>query len=120
MERVNEAVADYREVREGVFLADLATGRKAGMKHWRIDPGAVLPVHQHEHEQIGYMVHGTLTALVDGEEVILEPGDSYLFPSNEPHGAENRGDEPAVGVGILSPPRGKPDWDRPEVGSPRS
>ncbi len=110
MERINDAEANYEEVREGVYLADLATGERAGMKHWRIDPGAVLPVHRHEHEQIGYMVRGTLVATVDGEQVVLKPGDSYLFPSNEPHGAENRGDVPAIGVGVLSPPRGEPDW----------
>lgn len=110
MERISADGANVEEVAEGVFLGDLATGERAGMKHWRVDPGATLPAHRHDHEQIGYMISGTLVAIVEGEEVLLEPGDSYRFSSNEHHGAENRGDEPAVGVGILAPPRGKPAW----------
>jgi quercetin dioxygenase-like cupin family protein len=110
MERVTEPERVPEEVSEGVYLADLATGENACMKHWRVAPGATLPVHSHEHEQIGYMISGRLVAIVEDGEYVLEPGDSYVFPSNEPHGAENRWDEPAVGVGVLSPPRTEPDW----------
>jgi quercetin dioxygenase-like cupin family protein len=110
MERISTDEENATEVAEGVFLGDLARGDRAGMKYWRVEPGATLPAHRHDHEQIGYMISGTLVACVEGEEVLLEPGDSYRFASNEHHGAENRGEEPAVGVGILAPPREKPDW----------
>ena len=98
------------EVADGVHLSDLATGERASMKFWRVEPGATLPVHEHENEQIGFVISGTLTALVEGREYPLRPGDSYAFPSGERHGAENRGDEPAVGIGVLTPPRAEPDW----------
>ncbi len=110
MERVTQRDRDPEEVSDGVFLADLATGERVCMKHWRVEPGERLPVHRHDNEQVGYVISGRLMALLDGEEHVLEPGDSYVFPSNEPHGAENRWDEPAVGVGVLSPPRTAPDW----------
>lgn len=110
MERISTDREGMEEVAEGVFLGDLATGERAGMKYWRVEPGATLPAHRHHHEQIGYMISGTLVAIVEGEEVLLKPGDSYRFESDEHHGAENRGEEPAVGVGILAPPRGKPAW----------
>ncbi|WP_122089051.1 cupin domain-containing protein [Halalkalicoccus subterraneus] len=110
MERISTEGAGTEEVAEGVFLGDLATGERAGMKYWRVEPGATLPAHRHDNEQIGYMISGRLVAVVEGEEVLLEPGDSYRFSSHEHHGAENRGEEPAVGVGILAPPRGKPAW----------
>lgn len=110
MERISTDREGMEEVAEGVFLGDLATGERAGMKYWRVEAGATLPAHRHHHEQIGYMISGTLVAIVEGEEVLLEPGDSYRFESDEHHGAENRGEEPAVGVGILAPPRGKPEW----------
>ncbi|MES3516352.1 MAG: cupin domain-containing protein [Natronomonas sp.] len=110
MDRLNRADRDHEEESPGVYLADLAAGEKASMKSWRIEPGATLPPHRHEHEQIGYLISGTLTAILEDREVRLEPGDSYVFPSEELHGAENRGDEPAVGIGVLSPPRGKPSW----------
>lgn len=110
MDRISTDGASVEEVADGVFLGDLATGERAGMKYWRVEPGATLPAHRHHHEQIGYVISGRLVAVVEGEEVPLEPGDSYRFSSNEHHGAENRDEEPAIGVGILAPPRGEPEW----------
>jgi quercetin dioxygenase-like cupin family protein len=112
MRRISDDGTDGEEVADGVYLADLAAGERASMKHWRVEPGATLPIHRHDNEQIGYMIRGTLTAITEGEEIVLRPGDSYLFASGELHGAENRGDEPAVGIGVLSPPRSDPDWKR--------
>jgi len=113
--RVTEDDREPREVADGVYLSDLAGGEQASMKFWRVEPGATLPTHRHRNEQIGYVISGTLTAILEGEERALTPGDSYAFPSDELHGAENRGDEPAVGVGVLSPPRERPDWRRSPV-----
>jgi quercetin dioxygenase-like cupin family protein len=110
MDRVTEPQRKPEEVADGVHLADLAAGEQASMKHWRVEPGETLPAHRHHNEQIGYVISGTLTAVVEGEEYELVPGDSYVFPSDERHGAENRGHEPAVGIGVLSPPRGEPKW----------
>lgn len=110
MNRVSKQDCDFEEEASGVYLADLAAGERASMKYWRIEPGATLPAHQHPNEQIGFLISGRLTAIVEGEERELEPGDSYVFPGEELHGAENRGDDPAVGVGVLSPPRGSPRW----------
>ncbi len=110
MDRVTESQREPEEVADGVYLSDLAAGEKASMKYWRIEPGETLPAHRHHNEQIGFVISGTLTAIVEGEEHTLEPGDSYVFPSHEHHGAENRGDEPAIGIGVLSPPRGAPKW----------
>ena len=80
------------------------------MKHWRIEPGATLPIHRHDNEQIGFLISGELTAILEDKEVTLRPGDSYAFESGELHGAENRGEKPAVGIGVLSPPRSSPNW----------
>lgn len=110
MDHVTEGDREPAEVAAGVYLADLAESEHACMKHWRVEPGATLPTHSHDNDQIGYLISGRLTAIVEGEEHELEPGDSYAFPGEEVHGAENRGDEPAVGIGVLSPPREEPDW----------
>lgn len=110
MEHVSNREQDLKRVSEGVHLADLATGERTDMKRWRVEPGATLPIHSHHNEQIGYVISGQLTAIVDGEEYELEPGDSYVFPSEELHGAENRADEPAIGIGVLTPPRNEPRW----------
>lgn len=110
MEKANASEAGLEEVSDGVYLATLATGERASVKLWRIDPGAELPVHEHENEQIGYVLEGRLIARADGEEVRLDSGDCYRFRSRERHGAENRSSEPVVGIGVLAPPRERPDW----------
>jgi quercetin dioxygenase-like cupin family protein len=110
MDHVTPDDREGEEVADGVYLADLAESERACMKHWRVEPGATLPTHRHANDQIGFVISGELTAIVEGEEHELEPGDSYAFPGKELHGAENRGDEPAVGIGVLSPPREEPDW----------
>jgi len=63
-----------------------------------------------EHEQTGYIVRGTLTFLLDGEEHGIHPGESYVVPAEEEHGAENRSETPVEGVDIFSPPRENPPW----------
>ena len=110
MEHVTELGRSPGEVVDGVQLADLATGERASMKFWRIEPGATLPTHRHGNEQIGFVIEGTLTAVLDDGERELNPGDSYAFLADELHGAENRGDERAVGIGVLTPPRAEPEW----------
>lgn len=110
MKRISEGERNVVEVTDGVYLADLAGGQQASMKYWRIEPGKTLPPHRHHNEQIGYVIHGELTAILETDEVSLRPGDSYAFLSDEYHGAENRSDRPAGGIGVLSPPRSEPEW----------
>lgn len=110
MEHVSEEERTSETVVEGVRLADLVTGERAAMKFWQVAPGATLPTHRHSNEQIGFVIEGTLTAVLEDGERTLRPGDSYAFLSDELHGAENRGDERAVGIGVLVPPRSEPRW----------
>lgn len=110
MERVTKSDKVTIEVSDGIYLADLVAGENVCMKYWEVDPGETLPTHRHTNEQIGFVISGQLIAFVEGDEFVLEPGDSYIFPSNERHGAENRWEESAVGIGVLSPPRTEPDW----------
>lgn len=112
MQRVSTARAEFEEVADGVYLADLPAGNRAGMVYWRIESGATLPVHEHANEQIGFVLEGELTAIVEGEEYPLTAGDAYMFESNERHGAENRSAEDAIGLGVLAPPREEPEWRR--------
>jgi quercetin dioxygenase-like cupin family protein len=112
MERVPLDAVDSTEAVPGVHLAQLAVGEAMSVQHFHIEAGEDVPVHSHPHEQTGYIVEGELTFLVgdDGEEVVVGPGDSYVIPSEEAHGAENRGDVGVKGVDIFSPPRANPDW----------
>jgi len=110
MEVVPTDAEEPTEAVEGVHLSILAGGGEMNVQHFTIESGATVPEHSHPHEQTGYLTGGTLTFLVDGEEIEVTEGDSYAIPGEEPHAAENRGDEPVTGVDIFSPPRENPDW----------
>lgn len=110
MEIVPEADVESTEAVAGVHLKLLAGGDNENVQHFRIEPGATVPEHSHLHEQVGYIMSGELMFTVDGEERVVRTGDSYVLAGDEPHGAENRGDEPVVGLDIFSPPRDDPDW----------
>ncbi|WP_225335474.1 cupin domain-containing protein [Halomicrobium urmianum] len=110
MEEVPHATRETVEAVEGVHLTQLAVGERMSVQHFHFEPGAGVPEHSHRHEQVGYVDQGTLTFAVDGEEFTVGPGDSYVIPGDEPHSAENRGEEPVSGVDVFSPPREDPDW----------
>jgi quercetin dioxygenase-like cupin family protein len=110
MDIVPESDVEAVEAVDGAHLKLLAGGTEMNVQHFRIEPGATVPEHSHPHEQTGYMLEGALTFTVDGETRVVEAGDSYVLPGGEVHGAENRGDVPAVGLDIFSPPRDDPDW----------
>lgn len=101
---------DATEVADGVHLAQLSTGETMSVQGFRIEPGARVPEHSHRHEQSGTIHAGTLTFLVDGDRLAVRPGDSYVVPGGEPHGAVNEGDEVVEGIDVFSPPRPDPDW----------
>lgn len=98
------------EAVDDVHLAQMSVCNKMSIQHFRIEPGAVVPEHEHHHEQAGFIYEGELVFLVDGEELEVGAGDSYTIPGGEPHGVENRGSAPVLGVDIFSPPRANPDW----------
>ena len=96
---------------DGVDLAQLVAGDATSVQQFTVDPGAVVPEHDHEHEQAGLLVEGALVFEVGGEDLRVEAGDAYVVPSNEPHAVRNDGDVPATGVDVFSPPRADPDWE---------
>ncbi|MDS0278316.1 cupin domain-containing protein [Halomicroarcula sp. S1AR25-4] len=110
MQEVPQAASETVEVVDGVHLTQMAAGEAMSVQHFHIEPSAVVPEHSHPHEQVGYVITGTLTFEVDGEEFVVGPGDSYVVPGDEPHGAENRRDDPVSGIDVFSPPRTDPDW----------
>ena len=106
----HDPAADVEAV-PGVHLSVLATGERMNVQHFTVDPGATVPEHSHHHEQAGFVYEGTLTfVLADGSEVAVAAGDSYDLAGEEVHAAANRGDVPARGVDVFSPPRTDPDW----------
>jgi quercetin dioxygenase-like cupin family protein len=110
MEHVSLSDSETSEAADGVHLAIMAGAEEMNVQHFEIEPGAAVEEHSHPHEQTGFIYEGELTFHSDGNEVVCGPGDSYAIPGDQPHAAENRGDETVRGVDIFSPPRENPSW----------
>ena len=52
---------------------------------WRIEQGAVMPEHNHPHEQSGMVMEGVFEMTIDGKTVRMEPGKMITIPGDVPH-----------------------------------
>ncbi|MCR5209156.1 MAG: cupin domain-containing protein [Lachnospiraceae bacterium] len=80
---------EYKKVGEGTLRKVLAYSDNIMNVELRFEKGAVGAMHSHPHEQIGYVIEGTLIYKEEGKaDVTLNAGDTYLVPSNVMHGIE--------------------------------
>jgi quercetin dioxygenase-like cupin family protein len=93
----------YVDVLPGIRRKTLAHGGETLLSEFRLETGAVLPVHDHPQEQTGYLVAGRLRLTVDGETRDMSSGDSWSIPGGVPHGGVAL--ESAVAVEVFSPVR---------------
>lgn len=86
----------------------LITGDRMMLAHVYLKKGCVVPRHQHENEQLTYILKGALKFVVgeSQEEVIVHEGEVLHIPSNVSHKAVAL--EDTLDVDIFSPPR--QDW----------
>ena len=70
---------------------------------WTVEKGAVVPEHQHPHEQIMHVVEGDFEFTLDGEIKICKPGDIVHISSNLPH--SGKAITPCKLMDVFSPAR---------------
>jgi quercetin dioxygenase-like cupin family protein len=92
-----------REILQGVNLRT-AWGEKVMIAFIDIEPGSVIPPHNHPHEQMGMVLEGKLEFTIGQESKLLQPGDAYLVPSGVEHSVKVIAG-PARALDIFSPPR---------------
>lgn len=61
-------------------------------------PGTEFPEHTHEVDKIDAVVSGRFRVTLEGEEVVLGPGDRVAVPAGTKHTAAVVGDEPVVSL----------------------
>jgi quercetin dioxygenase-like cupin family protein len=98
------------------YLARPIHGERITFAIVEIDPGADLPVHQHENEQLGMVLRGSMTFRVGDEERDLTPGGMWRIPSNTPHSAR-AGPDGAIALDVFTPTRD--DWKALDAQQPR-
>jgi len=75
------------EVFEGIHRKTLLYNKELMLCHFILEKNANVPMHAHKEHQIGYVIKGKLKFLTEEGEFIAKEGDSYVFDSNEKHGA---------------------------------
>lgn len=60
-------------------------GENMTLAYWEFDPGAMVPEHSHEHEQVTNVVEGVFELSVDGDSARLEAGSVVVIPSGASH-----------------------------------
>jgi len=93
-------------LREGI-TARAVEGDRITMAVVDLDPGAVLPEHHHENEQLGFVISGIITMRIGTEKRELHAGDTYTIPSHVPHDAK-AGPEGGTVADVFAP--GRADW----------
>jgi len=87
----------------------LITGERTMLAHVYLKKGCVVPRHQHDNEQITYILEGSLKFWIgedEKEERVIRAGEVLYIPSNVWHKAEAI--EDTLDVDIFTPPR--QDW----------
>ncbi|MGI9472823.1 MAG: cupin domain-containing protein [Rubripirellula sp.] len=79
-------------------------GEHLMLSYLEMDAGAVIPLHDHPHEQGGMLLKGKLELTIGGETKVVEAGSMFLIPPNVPHQAIAI-DGPAVVLDVFSPIR---------------
>jgi len=87
----------------------LISGDRVMLAHVYLKKGCVVPRHQHENEQITYILEGALHFWIgedEKKEITIRAGEVLHIPSNVWHKAEALDD--TLDVDVFSPPR--QDW----------
>jgi quercetin dioxygenase-like cupin family protein len=87
----------------------LITGDRMMLAHVYLKKGCIVPRHQHDNEQLTYVLEGALHFWIgeDGsKEITIRAGEVLFIPSNVWHKAEAL--EDTLDVDVFSPPRA--DW----------
>ena len=79
-------------------------GEGAMLNLIEFEPNATVPVHSHEHEQLGIVLRGMQALVVDDVAHELGPMEGYVLPGGVPHSAYC-GDEGATVLDIFRPVR---------------
>jgi quercetin dioxygenase-like cupin family protein len=85
-------------------IARALFGERGMLNVVELEPGAEVPTHSHPHEQLGLILAGSVTMVVDGVDHACGPMDAYALPGGVAHGA-TAGPEGATVLDVFVPVR---------------
>ena len=92
-----------KELLPGIMLRSVYL-KNAMMTFFDLQPGSRIPSHKHPHEQISYLVRGSMNMTVGGETRTMKEGDIAVIPPNIEHSVEV-GAEPVFALDAWYPIR---------------
>lgn len=93
----------YREIVAGIMMKPLVHGDNTLLIETNLSKGFAHELHNHPHEQTGYLISGHLKMTIGGEIFDVGPGDSWCIPGNIIHQTEVLQD--SVVVEVFAPVR---------------
>jgi quercetin dioxygenase-like cupin family protein len=95
-----------KEVLNDKLARKVVSGEKITMAQIFLAKDGMVPLHHHEHEQFSSVLAGALRFELEGNEVVVRPGDVLHIPSNVPHRVLAL--EDSLALDVFSPVRA--DW----------
>ena len=92
------------KVRDGVERKAFS-GDGATLALHRLQPGHEPRPHFHEHEQVAYILQGTIRFFVGDEERLVSAGGLIAIPPNVRHWGEVVGDVEVLNLDVFTPRR---------------
>ncbi|BAY07929.1 cupin domain-containing protein [Calothrix sp. NIES-2098] len=81
----------------------LASGKTVAMRLWENEqPSEDKPPTSRDYETVGYVINGRAELHIEGQKILLEPGDSWVVPQGSNHTYKIL--EPFTAVEATSPP----------------
>jgi quercetin dioxygenase-like cupin family protein len=81
-----------------------------------IEPNGTVPLHDHEQEEVYYILKGKGEMMVDGETQLMEGVSSVYIPSNVKHTLKNIGSEELHMLFVYSPAGVVSHWQEEKKG----
>lgn len=94
------------EIMSDMISRKIISGEKAMIAQVFLKKDAVVPEHQHESEQVTYILEGALKFELEGKQVVVRKGEVLRIPSYVPHRAVAL--EDTLDLDVFSPIR--KDW----------
>jgi quercetin dioxygenase-like cupin family protein len=85
-------------------IAKAVFGERGMLNVVELQPGAEVPLHSHPHEQLGLILSGSMTMVVDGEAHECGLMDAYVLPGGVEHGG-TAGPQGATVLDVFVPVR---------------
>ena len=83
-------------------------GRDAVTAKAELPAGVSSGLHTHPGEELGYVVEGSVTLLMDGKSTVVKAGEAFAIPAGKVHSATNTGTAQATIVSTYIVEKGKP------------